>query len=88
MRLKPEEAGMFYEIFLPLLDYVNENHHVIMELVHFTGESVDPRDAAAVAHFLWEHIECIDDYIAETLRKYYKTIRKLLWKHEKPVPNC
>ena len=66
MRLKSEEASMFYEIFLPLLDYVNENHHVIMEPVHFTGESVDPRDAAAVAHFLWEHIECIDDYIAET----------------------
>ena len=66
MRLKPEEAGMFYEIFLPLLDYVNENHHVIMEPIHFAGESVDPRDAAEAAHFLWEHIECIDDYIAET----------------------
>ena len=34
MRLKPEEAVMFYEIFLPLLDHVNENHHVIMEPVH------------------------------------------------------
>ena len=51
MRLKPEEAGMFYEIFLPLLDYVNENHHVIMESIHFAGESVDPRDAAEAAHF-------------------------------------
>lgn len=30
MRLKPEEAGLFYEMFLPLLDYVNENYHVTM----------------------------------------------------------
>ena len=28
MKLKPEEAGLFYEMFLPLLDYVNENYHV------------------------------------------------------------
>ena len=51
MRLKSEEASMFYEIFLPLLDYVNENRHVKMEPVHFAGESVDPRDAAEAAHF-------------------------------------
>ncbi len=81
MRLKSEEASMFYEIFLPLLDYVNENHHVIMEPVHFTGESVDPRDAAEVAHFLWEHNECIDDYIAETaLPEEHQEILSC-WKH-------
>lgn len=51
MRLKPEDAHLFYEMFLPLLDYVNENYHVMMEPVHFTGESVDPRDAMEVAHF-------------------------------------
>ena len=45
MRLKPEDAGLFYEMFLPLLDYVNGNYHVTMEIVHFTEESVDPRDA-------------------------------------------
>lgn len=46
MKLKPEEAGLFYEMFLPLLDYVNENYHVTMETVHFTGERVDPGEAA------------------------------------------
>ena len=81
MRLKSEEASMFYEIFLPLLDYVNENHHVIMEPVHFTGESVDPRDAAEAAHFLWEHIECIDDYIAETALPEEQQEILSSWKH-------
>ena len=66
MRLKPEDAGLFYEMFLPLLDYVNENYHVTMETVHFTGESVDPRDAMEVAHFLWERTWIIDDYLTES----------------------
>lgn len=66
MRLKPEEAGLFYEMFLSLLDYVNENYHVTIEPIHFTGERVDPRDAAEVAHFLWERTWIIDDYVAET----------------------
>ena len=66
MRLRPEDAGLFYEMFLPLLDHVNESCHVTMEPVHFTGESVDPRDAAEVAHFLWERTWIIDDYLAET----------------------
>ena len=63
MRLKSEDAGLFYELFLPLLDYVNENYHVIEEPIRFTGESVDPRDAAEVAHFLWERTWIIDDYL-------------------------
>ena len=62
MKLKPEEAGLFYEMFLPLLDYVNENYHVTM--VHFTGERVDPGEAAEVAQFLWERTWIIDDYLA------------------------
>ena len=64
MKLKPEEAGLFYEMFLPLLDYVNENYHVTMETVHFTGERVDPGEAAEVAQFLWERTWFIDDYLA------------------------
>lgn len=51
MKLKPEEAGLFYEMFLPLLDYVNENYHVTMETVHFTGERVDPGEAARWHNF-------------------------------------
>ena len=31
MKLKPEDAGLFYELFLPLLDYVNDNFNVTIE---------------------------------------------------------
>lgn len=80
MRLKPEEAGLFYEMFLPLLDYVNENYHVTMETVHFTGERVDPRDAAEVAHFLWERTQIIDDYLAGTALPEEQCEIVLSWK--------
>ena len=65
MKLKAEDAGLFYELFFPLLDYVNENFHVTPEKVKFTGESIDPQDAYDVANFLWERTWIIDDYLKE-----------------------
>ncbi len=66
MKLKPEDAALFYELFLPLLDYVNECFHVTVEDVQFTGKRIDPSDAAEVTRFLWERTSIIDDYITET----------------------
>ncbi len=66
MKLKHEDAVLFYELFFPLLDYVNEKFHVIDEDIQFAGKSVDPRDAAEVAQFLWERTSIIDDYVTET----------------------
>ena len=62
MKLKPEDAELFYDLFFPLLDYVNENFHITTEKVRFTGESVDPQDAYEVANFLWKRTGIIDDY--------------------------
>ena len=80
MKLKPEEAGLFYEMFLPLLDYVNENYHVTMETVHFTGERVDPGEAAEVAQFLWERTWIIDDYLAGAVLPEEQCEIILCWK--------
>ena len=65
MKLKPEDAQLFYELFFPLLDYVNENFHVTTEKVRFTGERIDPQDAYDVANFLWKRTWIIDDYLNE-----------------------
>ena len=64
MRLKTEDAGLFYKLFLPLLDFVNETYHVTVEGVHFEGESIDPQDALDAARFLWERTWIIDEYLA------------------------
>ncbi len=66
MKLKPEDAALFYELFLPMLDYVNESFHVTAGNVQFTGKRIDPRDAAEVARFLRERTSIIDDYVTET----------------------
>lgn len=66
MKLETEDAGLFYELFMPLLDYVNERFNITAEKVKFTGKSVNPRDAAEVANFLWKRTSIIDDYVAAT----------------------
>ena len=63
MKLTNEDAGMFYKLFLPLLDFVNETYHVTVEGVHFEGESIDLQDALETASFLWERTWIIDDYL-------------------------
>ena len=65
MKLKPEDAELFYELFFPLLDYVNENFHITTGKVRFTGESIDPQDAYEVANFLWKRAGVVGDYLNE-----------------------
>lgn len=59
---------------------MNENYHVTMETVHFTGESVDPGEAAEVTHFLWERTWIIDDYLAGTALPEEQCESVLSWK--------
>ena len=66
MTLKSEDAALFYELFLPLLNYVNHHYHVTTD-IDFTGKSVDPAEAMKVARFLWEQPSIIDDYINENI---------------------
>lgn len=66
MKLSTEDAKLFYQLWLPLLNYVNANHNIIADDLDFTLGSIDPQDAAAVAHFLWERTWIIDDYIEQT----------------------
>ena len=65
MKLIPEDAQLFYELFFPLLDYVNESFHVTTEKVRFTDESIDPQDAYKAANFLWRRVWILDDYLNE-----------------------
>lgn len=65
MKLSPDDAKLFYQLWLPLLNYVNGNYHVLVDDIDFTKGKIDPQDAAEVAHFLWERTEIIDDYLKE-----------------------
>ena len=65
MKLSPDDAKLFYQMWLPLINYVNGNYHILVEDIDFTGGKIDPQDAADVARFLWERTEIIDDYLKE-----------------------
>ena len=65
MKLSTEDAQLFYDLWFPLLDHVNQNHHITGMTIKFTGEKVDPNDAGIVADFLWNRPELIDHYLKE-----------------------
>jgi hypothetical protein len=65
MKLSPNDAKLFYQLWLPLLNYVNRNYHILVNEIDFTKGKIDLQDAAEVSHFLWERTWIIDDYLNE-----------------------
>jgi hypothetical protein len=63
MKLSPNDAKLFYHLWLPLLNYVNGNYHVLVDDIDFTKGKIDPQDAVEVARFLWDRTWIIDDYL-------------------------
>ena len=54
MRLEQSDAALFYQLWFPLLDYVNRKYHVRPETKTIDQEQgVDARDAKAIADNLW-----------------------------------
>lgn len=68
MKLTKEDANLFYSIWFPLLNYVNQTYNVnphIKKLIH--GVSVNPGEVIPIARYLWDHPELIDQYIKKTM---------------------
>ena len=85
MRLEQSEAALFYQLWFPLLDYVNRKYHVCPEMETIDQEQgVDARDAKTIADYLWSHTEVIDEYlaVAELPNEYAQIVAG--WKQCKP----
>ena len=65
MKLSADNAKLFYQLWLPLLNYVNRNYHILVNEIDFTKGKIDLQDAAEVSHFLRERTWIIDDYLNE-----------------------
>ena len=66
MTLDKNDAELFYELWLPLLDYVNKKYKVNTNLKNITGaEKLDPGEVKIVADHVWEHICVIDEYLTD-----------------------
>ena len=66
MTLSQEDGQLFYRLWLPLLDYVNERYHVCKDLKDMaTAKGLDPAEVKKVANQLWENVNVIDSYLAK-----------------------
>ena len=79
--LSEADADLFYQLFFPLLGYVNEKHRIVPGLRHIMpGMSIRAEDAKEIADKLWEDPGLIDRYLAErTLPEDRRSIL-LSWK--------
>ena len=65
MRLEQSEAELFYQLWFPLLGFVNKKYHVCPKTGRIDQKhGVDARDAKKIADYLWSHIEVIEEYLA------------------------
>ena len=85
MRLEQSDAELFYQLWFPLLDFVNRKYHVCPETETIDQrQGVDARDAKKIADYLWSHIEVIEEYlaVAELPNEYAQIVAG--WKQCKP----
>ena len=66
MVLSKEDAELFYELFFPLLNFINNKFKINNEIQKlYYGKAVDLHAAKEIANRLWENTELIDEYLAE-----------------------
>ena len=64
MTLSDRDAKLFYELWLPLLDYVNETCKVNKKVKNLeTGENLNPQEVKEIANVLWDDVSLIDRYL-------------------------
>ena len=67
MRLERSDAELFYQLWFPLLDFVNRKYHVCPHAGRIDKRhGVDAGDAKAIADYLWSNTEVIEEYLAVT----------------------
>ena len=67
MTLSLEDGQLYYRLWRPLLDFVNEKHRVNSKLKNIaTAKGVEPADVKEVANKLWDDVSIIDDYLKQS----------------------
>ena len=85
MRLEQSEAELFYQLWIPLLDFVNRKYHVCPETEKIDpSQGIDPRDAKTIADYVWSHTEVIEEYLAAAKLPNEHAQIVAGWKQRKP----
>ena len=85
MRLEPSDAALFFQLWIPLLNFVNRKYQVRPEAGELDeSRGVNVSVAKALADYLWSHVQVIEEYLAEAgLPEEYAQI-VAGWKQCKP----
>ncbi len=66
MKLSENDAQLFYKLWLPLLDYINNKHHISKVLKNISkSKNMDTNEIIKIADYLWENTDIIDEYLKE-----------------------
>ena len=66
MTLSEKDGQLFYKLWLPLLDYVNEKCKVNKNVKDMaTAKSLNPQEVKEIANVLWDDISLIDQYLID-----------------------
>lgn len=64
MKLSEKDGKRFYDLWLPLLDYVNEKRGVNSTLRDIQlADYLDPNEVKEVSDVLWADVDLIDEYL-------------------------
>ncbi|HKM22406.1 MAG TPA: hypothetical protein VJZ01_10240 [Lachnospiraceae bacterium] len=65
MTLSEKDGKLYYELWLPLLDFVNQKYRVNRKVKKMAGaQSLEPADVKAVSDKLCENPQVIDEYLS------------------------
>lgn len=76
MGLIDEEAKQFYDLWISLLDFVNQKYKLIKELYGMTSPKGLPlQSVALISYKLWENKDIIDEFVL-ILKRWMKKKQK------------
>ena len=82
MILTNNDAKYFYDLWIPLLDYINKKYKILPELYGMNSPAGLPiQKIAIIANKLWENTAIIDEYISssDSLNQNDK-VQIMMWK--------
>ena len=66
MTLGKQDAELFYELWFPLLDFVNQKYRICPGVGTIDrSRGVDAADAKKIADYLWSHTQVLQEYLAQ-----------------------
>ena len=66
MTLSEKDGQLFYKLWLPLLDYVNEKCKVNKNVKDMANaKSLNPQEVKEIANVLWDDVSLIDEYLID-----------------------